>query len=166
MPTSGENSVISSAVAPTGLPIEPEPLPTDVPHGNTNGYTNEDRGEGQSPLTGTKALLKILECEKWEKFGFVLIRTFYKNEALWLQFLEKYEPLLHQEIIAADLPFDAHELLNKVEMDIVSDDCMDNKIPEHVAMAYRMFSDVEPGLKTKMCLMVDQECMEYHIFRH
>ncbi|KAL4863001.1 hypothetical protein BDV12DRAFT_178047 [Aspergillus spectabilis] len=140
--------------------IDHELPPSEARYGDTNGYTDDDEGGNQSPLTGTKALLKILERGQWDKFGFVLFRTFYGNDALWLRFVEEYEPLLRAEITSADPSLETHNISDKVKIDIVSDDCMDNKIPAHIAMVYRMFSDIEPGLKTKMCLVADRECME------
>ncbi|KAI9368523.1 hypothetical protein BJX61DRAFT_546448 [Aspergillus egyptiacus] len=115
----------------------------------------------RSPSLGPGALAQILEREKWNKFGFVIFRTSYRDEKLWQQFLEEYESLLRAELNSAN-----PELLSKVHMEMVSDDCMDNKIPAHIALAYRLFDDIEPGLRTKMCLIVDQECMESVTVKH
>ncbi|KAL5342187.1 hypothetical protein BJX70DRAFT_337930 [Aspergillus crustosus] len=157
MPSAGQlitNLAHDEATTGQELPL------SDPPHGTTDGNTDTGRGGEQPPLTGPNALLDIIRRERWDNFGFVLFRTFYRDESLWLRFVKEYEPLLRSEITFARSGDDAQAILDKLKMDIVSDDCMDDKIPEHISMAYRMFSDVEPGLQTKMCLVVDQECME------
>ncbi|CEL04023.1 hypothetical protein ASPCAL05157 [Aspergillus calidoustus] len=112
-----------------------------------------------SPLTGLEALKNILDREGWDKFGFVLFRTYYTDESLWERFVEQYNATLRAGL-GSPSQADTSEILEKVHMEIVSDDCMANKIPAHIALAYRIFSDIEPGLKTKMCLIVDKESME------
>ncbi|KAJ0417263.1 P-loop containing nucleoside triphosphate hydrolase protein [Aspergillus carlsbadensis] len=112
-----------------------------------------------SPLTGLEALKNILDREGWDKFGFVLFRTYYKDEPWWERFVEQYNTILRAGL-GSPSQADTSEILRKVHMEIVSDDCMANKIPAHIALAYRIFSDIEPGLKTKMCLIVDKESME------
>ncbi|KAL2825736.1 hypothetical protein BDW59DRAFT_69709 [Aspergillus cavernicola] len=128
---------------------------------SSDAGTREKEG-AQYSLTGTDALVKILERGQLSKFGFVLFRTYYRDEASWQQFVEEYERILRAELNSAgsNSAGDTHDILKKVRMDIVSDDCMENKVPAHIAFAYRLFEDIEPGLKTKMCLIVDKECIE------
>ncbi|KAL3471154.1 hypothetical protein BJX99DRAFT_238029 [Aspergillus californicus] len=110
----------------------------------------------ESSLTGPESLSKLLRNEGYTKFGFILFRTFYCDESLWERFLDEYDSLLFAELKSKGFS----DILGKVYMDIVSDDCMENKIPAHIAFVYRLFDDIERGLKTKMCLIVDKECME------
>ncbi|KAL3448195.1 hypothetical protein BJX65DRAFT_74205 [Aspergillus insuetus] len=142
--------------------IEPADLACDDPPDSrtqTDRAVTEGHDGHNSPLTGLEALKNILDREGWDKFGFVLFRTYYKDEPLWERFVDQYNTILRARL---GLPSqaDASEILRKVHMEIVSDDCMANKIPAHIALAYRIFSDIEPGLKTKMCLIVDKESME------
>ena len=111
---------------------------------------------------GVHALVLLVERAGWDDFGFLVFRTDYRDEALWERFLDEWDPTLQEGLDAAPAGLNVEGIREKVYMKMVSDDCMADKIPEHIALGYRMFDeddDIEPGLKTKMCLMVDEECM-------
>ncbi|KAL2816532.1 P-loop containing nucleoside triphosphate hydrolase protein [Aspergillus granulosus] len=140
--------------------LDPISSPCDDPPNRRTGTGRAATDGHNSPLAGTEALKNILDREGYDKFGFVLFRTYYREGQLWEQFIERYNVILREELRFAQSAGDTDDLLRKVQMEIVSDDCMANKIPAHIALAYRIFSDIEPGLKTKMCLIVDKESME------
>lgn len=100
-----------------------------------------------------------------EDWGFIMFRTDYRDEALWERFLDEYDPILQEGMARAPAPASTagvERVREKLYMKIVSDDCLANKGPAEVALAYRMLGeddDLEPGLQTKMCLMVDEDCM-------
>ncbi|KAL3456376.1 hypothetical protein BJX64DRAFT_41435 [Aspergillus heterothallicus] len=154
-PTAAKTHTLNSVTEV--YPISP---PCDDPP-NRRADTDRAATEGHSsPLTGTEALKTIMSREGWDKFGFVLFRTYYREEALWERFVERYNMILREELSSAQSADGSDDLLRRVQIEIVSDDAMANKIPAHIALAYRILSDIDPGLKTKMCLIVDKESME------
>lgn len=116
-----------------------------------------------------KALVELVEEEKWPDFGFLLFRTYFDEEALWDNFQEQQNLIMDEAIEAAPAESALSRISDKMFLKQVSDDSMRNTPPEGVALAYRIWAerdevdgpehDLEPGLHTSMCLMVDEECM-------
>ncbi|KAJ5299627.1 hypothetical protein N7476_011184 [Penicillium atrosanguineum] len=119
--------------------------------------------------TKLKALVELVEEEKWPDFGFLLFRTYFDDEALWDNFQEQQNLIMDEAIEAAPTESGLSRISDKMFFKQVSDEAMKNTPPEGVALAYRICAepdeiegpenDLEPGLHTSMCLLVDEECM-------
>lgn len=117
----------------------------------------------------SRFLIKLVEENKWEDFGFLVFRTYFGNERLWEQFRESWDPILQQGFDAGDETEGLDGIRDKLLMKIVDDDLTKDASAEGVAFAYRLFTEnedeleedekLEPGLRTRMCLFVDEECM-------
>jgi hypothetical protein len=91
-------------------------------------------------------LVKLVEENGWDDFGFLVFRTYFGNDTLWANFRDLWDPILQYGF-----------------------DMTDGASAEGVASAYRLFTEdedeleedekLEPGLRTRMCLFVDEECM-------
>ena len=126
----------------------------------TNISAEED---AEALLSGAQALVERVSKAGWQEFGYLMFRTHYSDEDLWESFLDDYDPILQAGIDRAPKAARVDRIIDKLYMDILSDDCMADKGPADVAEAFRGFAkddDVQLGLRTKMCLFVDQECME------
>jgi hypothetical protein len=114
-------------------------------------------------------LVKLVEENGWDDFGFLVFRTYFGNNKLWQNFRESWDPILEYGFDMADESEGLDRIRDKLLMKIVDDDTTNNASPEGVASAYRLFTEdedeleedemLEPGLHTRMCLFVDEECM-------
>jgi hypothetical protein len=114
-------------------------------------------------------LVKLLEENGWEDFGFLVFRTYFGNDELWKQFRGQWDPILQHGFDAADESERLDRIRDKLLMKTVDDDMTDGVSAEGVAAAYRLFTEdedelnkdekLEPGLRTRMCLFVDEACM-------
>lgn len=119
-------------------------------------------------------LLDYVEQSDLEIFGFVVFRTCYScDDESWEAFQDGFYDLMDEGIAAASPEFDRIE--DRVFMRIVSDDSLKTQSPEDVALAYLVCmeeeeatdsddeedwgDEIEPGLTTSMCIMVDEECI-------
>ncbi|THX10990.1 hypothetical protein D6D13_04960 [Aureobasidium pullulans] len=126
-------------------------------------FPSED--EGAEP----HFLVKLVEENGWDDFGFLVFRTYFGDEALWEEFRESWDPILQHEFDMAPASDGLERIRDKLLMKTVDDDMTDGVSAEGVASAYRLFVEdedeveedekLEPGLRTRMCLFVDQECM-------
>lgn len=115
------------------------------------------------------ALVKLVEENCWNDFGFVVFRTYFGDEQLWEGFRESWDPLLQHGFDVAPASMGLDRVRDKLLMKMVDDEMTDGAIAEDVASAYRLFTEdedeldedekLEPGLKTRMCLFVDEQCM-------
>ncbi|KAH0343199.1 hypothetical protein KCU81_g5333, partial [Aureobasidium melanogenum] len=115
------------------------------------------------------ALINLVEENNWEDFGFVVFRTCFGDEQLWEAFRELWDPLLQHGFDVAPTSKGFDRVRDKLLMKVVDDEMTENAKAEGVAAAYRLFTKdedeldedeiLEPGLKTRMCLFVDEECM-------
>ncbi|KAG9758781.1 hypothetical protein KCU73_g3723, partial [Aureobasidium melanogenum] len=123
------------------------------------------RDEGVEP----HHLVKLIEENDWNHFGFVVFRTYFGDEALWEGFREAWDPILQYGFDMALASEGLERIRDKLLMKTVDDELTDGASAEGVASAYRLFTEdeddveedekLEPGLRTRMCLFVDQECM-------
>ena len=60
------------------------------------GKIQKDLEPNTEPKSQT--LVETTKAENWTDFGFLAFRTDYSNEDLWVQFLEKYNEILDEEI--------------------------------------------------------------------
>lgn len=120
--------------------------------------------------TRLNQLVDLVEEEDWTDFGFLLFRTYYDNENLWETFLDAKDQILSETINNAPLESGLSRITEKMYLKQVSNEALRDITPEQVAIAYRSLEDgdgdaavdedrVEPGLRTNVCLMVDEECM-------
>ncbi|KAJ5450521.1 uncharacterized protein N7458_006970 [Penicillium daleae] len=130
--------------------------------------------------TRLKQLVDLVEEEGWADFGFLLFRTHYDNENLWESFLEAKDQILSETINNAPPESGLSRITDKMYLKQVSNEALRDITPEQVAIAYRSleYGDgdgdgvvdengnggvpedrIEPGLRTNVCLMVDEECM-------
>lgn len=115
------------------------------------------------------ALVNLVEDNNWDDFGFLVFRTYFGDEQLWEAFRELWDPLLQHGFDVAPTSKGLDRVRDKLLMKVVDDEMTENAKAEGVAAAYRLFTEdedeldedeiLEPGLKTKMCLFVDEECM-------
>ncbi|KAI4745956.1 hypothetical protein E4T50_03666 [Aureobasidium sp. EXF-12298] len=115
-------------------------------------------------------LVKLVEENKWDDFGFLVFRTYFGNDTLWEQFRESWDSLLEHGFDTADESEGFDRIRDKLFMKTVDDDITNGTSAEGVAFAYRLFAEdddemeederLEPGLRTRMCLYVDEECMK------
>lgn len=116
-----------------------------------------------------KQLVELVEEEGWNDFGFLLFRTHYNDETLWNAFLEAKDQILSEAITNAPAESGLSRITDKMFLKQVSNEALRDITPEQVAIAYRSLEDdanggisedrLEPGLRTNVCLMVDEECM-------
>jgi hypothetical protein len=116
-----------------------------------------------------RQLVGLVEEEGWTDFGFLLFRTHYNDESLWNAFLEAKDQILTEAITNAPAESGLSRITDKMFLKQVSNEALRDITPEQVAIAYRSLEDdanggmsedrVEPGLRTNVCLMVDEECM-------
>ncbi|KAI4728697.1 hypothetical protein E4T49_03543 [Aureobasidium sp. EXF-10728] len=113
-------------------------------------------------------LVKLVEDAGWDDFGFLVFRTHFDDDNLWDQFRDLWDAILQQGMDAAPAAAGLERIREKLCMKMVDDDALSGKSPKDVAFAYRLFEDeegldedeiLEPGLHTRMCLFVDEECM-------
>ncbi|KAI4743884.1 hypothetical protein E4T50_05736 [Aureobasidium sp. EXF-12298] len=115
------------------------------------------------------ALVEMVEKNNWEDFGFVAFRTYFGDEQLWEQFRDLWDPLLQHGFDVAPRSKGLDRVRDRLLVKIVDDEMTDGVNAEGVASAYRLFTEdeeevnederLEPGLKTRMCLFVDEQCM-------
>ncbi|PKX91226.1 uncharacterized protein P174DRAFT_463354 [Aspergillus novofumigatus IBT 16806] len=120
-------------------------------------------------LENLKTLVSLVEEEDWPDFGFLVFRTYYSDEPLWEKFLAQYGDILDEGIDAAPAESGIERIRDRAFLKFVSDEAMAGETPARVAYAYRLSAEemdddaeedrLEPGLHTRMCLMVDEECM-------
>jgi hypothetical protein len=118
-----------------------------------------------------KQLVSLVEEEGWTDFGFLLFRTSYNDETLWETFLEYKDQILSSAIQKAPPESGLSSITDKMYLKQVSNEALSDITPEQVAIAYRSLEEgaidgdgnsedrIEPGLRTNVCLMVDEECM-------
>jgi hypothetical protein len=153
------------------------PYPPDECNDAAGGKGKQPQSSQQiiDPATqNLTILLDYVEQSDLEIFGFVVFRTCYScDDKSWEVFQEGFYELIDEGIAAASPEFDRIE--DRVFMRIVSDDSLKNQSPEGVALAYLMCmeeeeakdsddeegwgDEIEPGLTTSMCIMVDEECI-------
>jgi hypothetical protein len=114
-------------------------------------------------------LVKLVEENGWDDFGFLVFRTYFGNDTLWANFRDLWDPILQYGFDMADESEGLDRIRDKLLMKTVDDDMTDGASAEGVASAYRLFTEdedeleedekLEPGLRTRMCLFVDEECM-------
>jgi hypothetical protein len=114
-------------------------------------------------------LVKLVEENRWDDFGFLVFRTYFGNDTLWAKFRDLWDPILQHGFDAADESEGLDRIRDKLLMKTVDDDMTNGASAEGVASAYRLFTEdedeleehemLEPGLRTRMCLFVDEECM-------
>ncbi|KAL5364430.1 hypothetical protein BJX96DRAFT_132632 [Aspergillus floccosus] len=133
--------------------------------------TGEDEADqtDSTTLDNLGTLILLVEEEDWPDFGFLVFRTHYSDELLWEKFLAQYEAILDEGIIAAPAGYGIDRIRDRIFLKFVSDEAMAGESPARVAYAYRLCVEemdddaeedrLEPGLHTRMCLMVDEECM-------
>ncbi|EAW11102.1 uncharacterized protein ACLA_067400 [Aspergillus clavatus NRRL 1] len=122
-----------------------------------------------SSLENLRALVSLVQDQDWDDFGFLVFRTHYANEELWERFLEQYDDVLDEGLDAAPAESGIEGIRDRVFLKFVSDETLANESPSRVAYAYRLCAEemdddededrLQPGLHTRMCLMVDDECM-------
>lgn len=115
------------------------------------------------------ALVTMVEENDWDDFGFVVFRTYFGDEQLWEEFRDSWDPLLQHGFDVAPASMGLDRVRDKLLMKIVDDEMTDGANAEGVASAYRLFTEdedeldedekLEPGLKTRMCLFIDEQCM-------
>ncbi|KAK6008146.1 hypothetical protein QM012_000049 [Aureobasidium pullulans] len=115
------------------------------------------------------SLVRLVEENDWDDFGFLVFRTYFGDEPLWEGFRESWDPILQHGFDMASTSEGLERIRDKLLMKTVDDDLTDGASAEGVASAYRLFTEdedeveedekLEPGLRTRMCLFVDQECM-------
>ncbi|KAG9848208.1 hypothetical protein KCU98_g6392, partial [Aureobasidium melanogenum] len=120
-------------------------------------------------MAKAQAAVKLVEENDWDDFGFLVFRTYFGDEALWEGFRESWDPILQHGFDTAPASEGLERIRDKLLMKTVDDDLTDGASAEGVASAYRLFTEdedeveedekLEPGLRTRMCLFVDQECM-------
>ncbi|KAF4224851.1 hypothetical protein CNMCM6457_008912 [Aspergillus fumigatiaffinis] len=120
-------------------------------------------------LENLQTLVSLIEEEDWSDFGFLVFRTYYSDEPLWEKFLAQYGDILDEGIDAAPAESGIERIRDRAFLKFVSDEAMAGETPARVAYAYRLSAAemdddaeedrLEPGLHTRMCLMVDEECM-------
>lgn len=154
------------------------PIPSDPPSTGIESApaSNSSGGEDTESLDNLKTLVSLVEDEGWEDFGFVLIRTYYSDESLWEHFLDKYCDVVDEGLDAAPPASGIERIRDRVLLRIVSDEALANASPAQVALAYRLCAEevedyeederLQPGLHTRMCLMVDEECMRSVVDRN
>jgi hypothetical protein len=114
-------------------------------------------------------LVKMVEENDWDDFGFLVFRTHFGDNTLWEQFREMWDPILQHGFDMASPGEGLDRVRDKLLMKTVDDDLTNGATPEGVASAYRLFTEnedeldederLEEGLRTRMCLFVDEECM-------
>ncbi|EAU29431.1 predicted protein [Aspergillus terreus NIH2624] len=132
------------------------------------GKAAEDR-TSSIVLENVESLISLVEEEDWPDFGFLMFRTYYSDEPLWERFLARYEAILDEGIDAAPAGSGIERIRDRVFLKFVSEESMAGEPPARVAYAYRLCTEemdddaeedkLEPGLHTRMCFMVDEECM-------
>ncbi|CAD0091010.1 unnamed protein product, partial [Aureobasidium vineae] len=117
---------------------------------------------------GLHCLVKLVESAGWNDFGFLVFRTHFDDDNLWDQFRDLWDPILQQGMDAAPTSAGLERVREKLYMKMVDDDALSGRSPKDVAFAYRLCEEdegldedeiLEPGLRTRMCLFVDEECM-------
>ncbi|KAH0043879.1 hypothetical protein KCU78_g491, partial [Aureobasidium melanogenum] len=109
-------------------------------------------------------LVKLIEENDWNDFGFLVFRTYFGDEALWEGFREAWDPILQYGFDMALASEGLERIRDKLLMKTVDDELTDGASAERVASAYRLFTEdedeveedekLEPGLRTRMCLFV------------
>jgi hypothetical protein len=155
----------------------PKPYPSDEHDSAAGRRGDQSQSSQQVPDPASENLTNLLdhvEGSDFEIFGFVLFRTYYAcDELSWEAFKEGFFELLDEGIAAA--PADFNRVEDKVFIRIVSDRSLKNMTSEGVVLAYLVCMEeeeptdgddeddwgdvIEPGLTTKMCLYVDEECI-------
>jgi hypothetical protein len=157
---------------------EPIPYPHDHCNDAAGGKGKQPQSSQQIVDPATENLTHLLdhvEQSGLDIFGFVLFRTYYScDDESWEAFQDGFYDIMDEGIAAASPDFDRIE--DKVFIRIVSDDSLKNQSPEVVIMAYLVCmeeeeeatdgddeeawgDEIEPGLTTSMCIMVDEECI-------
>ncbi|KAI9035527.1 uncharacterized protein KD926_003267 [Aspergillus affinis] len=120
-------------------------------------------------LEKLQTLTSLVEEEDWPDFGFLVFRTDYSDETLWEKFMAQYDVVLDEGMDAAPAESGIERIRDRVYLRFVSDEALAGEPPASVAYAYRLCAEemeddaeedrLERGLHTRMCLMVDEECM-------
>jgi hypothetical protein len=79
----------------------------------------------KAPVAAEHPLVRLVEDKSFEKFGFYLFRVDYEDEDRWERFVNEYEVILYQEILAAAESTGLHRIKDKFEMVIVEDEITD-----------------------------------------
>ncbi|EPS28945.1 hypothetical protein PDE_03891 [Penicillium oxalicum 114-2] len=147
------------------LPVQ---IPSSHPADNAVQPATGEAGADQI-LENLEALVELVEEEDWSDFGFLVFRTHYSDEPLWENFMAQYDEFLDQGINAAPVESGIERIRDRIFLKFVSDEAMAGEPPARVAYAYRLSVEemdddaendrLEPGLHTRMCLMVDEECL-------
>lgn len=117
-----------------------------------------------------------MEDSDLDVIGLVLFRTYNSDEQSWDAFETGFYELLDKGIAAAPAESGFNRIEDKTSMRIVPDDSLEGQSPEGVSRAYRMCmeedettedddendwgDEIEPGLTTSMCLLIDEECIK------
>jgi hypothetical protein len=158
-----------------------DPNPVPYPHDDHNDAASR---KGKQPHPSQQVidpatqnltiLLDYVEQSDLEIFGFVVFRTCYScDDKSWESFQDGFYDLMDEGIAAASPEIDRIE--DRAFIRIVSDDSLKDQSPEGVALAYLVCmeeeeatdsddeddwgDEIEPGLTTSMCIMVDKECI-------
>lgn len=148
------------------------------------GSAEVAQGEPDPTEENLRILVKRVQAEGWKTFGFWAFRTHFSNETLWESFEAAFMELLDEGIAAAPADSGIAQLDDNVMVRFVSDEIIANQGPEGVSYAYELCLDdadsdddeqdddagdwpdePEPGMRTRMCLMVDEEVMRSVIDR-
>ncbi|GIJ90478.1 hypothetical protein Asppvi_009433 [Aspergillus pseudoviridinutans] len=149
--------------------------PMQIPSPAADDAAPVGTGEAEADQTNSttlenlKTLVSLVEEEDWPDFGFLVFRTYYSDEPLWEKFLVQYDAFLDEGISAAPAESGIERIRDRIFLKFVSDEAMAGEPPARVAYAYRLSAEemdddaeedrLEPGLHTRMCLMVDEDCM-------
>ncbi|KAJ6780673.1 hypothetical protein PWT90_01333 [Aphanocladium album] len=138
-------------------------------------------------LENMQLLVHRVEAAEWAEIGFLVFRTFYKDEALWENFQQRFGEVVDGGIVAAPPDSGLTRISNRVKLPLVSDYALVDLGPGGIAHIYRdsvsnldsdsdeeeeehddqddqdsegsHLASLDPGLRMPMCIMVDEECL-------
>ena len=129
-------------------------------------------------LTTIQNLVDDIETARCMDFGFLIFRTHYSDPDLFERFHDQFGTVLDEALDSVPAESGLERIRDRILTKFVTDEVMANQPPEKVALMYLISLDddddddafeviegddvspnLEPGLRTPMCLMVDEECM-------
>jgi hypothetical protein len=78
-----------------------------------------------APSAELHPLVKFVESEAIDSFGFYLFRVDYDDEDRWNKFLKKYDAVLYSNIASASEPSGLARIRDKFEVIVVEDEVLD-----------------------------------------